>query len=399
MLEIHLGIAEEFRQRWASYTKNLLLIGLERPKNETADVLSDLRRGIETILKRVDDLLQRRVWETCEHCFEIVMDVGYGILLHQAVKRGMRSRNPPVLIFDTFVEAIRFLERMLKSRMAGILDLDYREDLRTLLDKDPSRYTCFLAYSLLFAAEGIWHVAAALAERVMEIAHHADLARISGREAAYMRAVALRHGARRLEDLTEVARLIDEAERRLSSSLRSTDETWVSTALLTRKGSSHTAGRILRMETGVTPVLLRHQEFLDGLASVALAFLGVPNFSICHFFGEGEVQLEQLLAVHGLLQRESIVLGEDVAPHRADGGPVPRGLLPVFIRRGQAGRRNPLVTIDAPFLREELRRIAAIADHAFPIVLLVHPAGGRDDDLMPAFEHVVIFANGKFPAG
>jgi hypothetical protein len=65
------------------------------------------------------------------------------------------------------------------------------------------------------------------------------------------------------------------------------------------------------METGVTPVLLRHQEFLDGLASVALAFLGVPNFSLCHLLGEGEVQLGKLLAVHGLLQREATVLGED----------------------------------------------------------------------------------------
>ena len=99
--------------------------------------------------------------------------------------------------------------------MVGKLDSDYRKDLETLLDKDLSRYFYFLAYAVLFAAEGIWHVAAALAERAMDISDNTDFPRISGREAAYMRAVALRHGARRLENLNEVGRLIDEAERRL----------------------------------------------------------------------------------------------------------------------------------------------------------------------------------------
>lgn len=216
VLEIHQGIVGEFKERWASYTKNLFLIhGLEGPKDETADFLSDLRQGIETILKRVDNLLRKRVWETWEDCFEIGTDVGYGLLFHQAIKRGMRSRNPPVLSFDTFQEADRFLERMQKSRIEGKWDSTYRRDLDALLHVDRSRYTYYLAYAVLFAAEGIWHVAAALAEQAMQIADDNALPRISGREAAYMKAVALRHSARRSGDLNEVGRLIDEAERRL----------------------------------------------------------------------------------------------------------------------------------------------------------------------------------------
>lgn len=215
VLKIHPGIVEEFRQRWASYNKNLILIGLEVPTDETSSVLSNLRHDIKTILQRVDDLLRRRVWETWEDCFKIVMDLGYGMLFYPAIARELRSRNPPALIFETFPEATEFLEKMLKSRMVGKLDSDYQKDLETLLDRDPSRYTYFLAYAVLFAAEGIWHVAAALAQRAMEISDSTDIPRISGREAAYMRAVALRHDARRLHDLAEVARLIDEAERRL----------------------------------------------------------------------------------------------------------------------------------------------------------------------------------------
>lgn len=79
VLESHPGIVKEFRDRWASYTKNLFLThGLEGPANEPTDVLSDLRHGIDTILQRVDDLLRRRVVETWQACFEMTVSGRFG---------------------------------------------------------------------------------------------------------------------------------------------------------------------------------------------------------------------------------------------------------------------------------------------------------------------------------
>ena len=76
VLEIHPGIVEEFRGAMGKLQQESLPDAWPgRPKEKDCwRSLSDLRQDIETILQRVDDVLRRRVWETWEACFEIVMD-------------------------------------------------------------------------------------------------------------------------------------------------------------------------------------------------------------------------------------------------------------------------------------------------------------------------------------
>jgi hypothetical protein len=179
--------------------------------------IEQLIDNVETLLAKVDEQLKQRVTETWEACFESATDAGYGFLFYQTIKRKMRPRNPPALSYDdNFKQACAFVENMLASRAAQKWDPDYQSDLRLLFEEDPSRYTYFLAHAVLFAAEGSWHVASVLAERALEIADSGKHRHISGREAVYMQAVAMRHNAKRITDLVDVAPRLDDAQIRLN---------------------------------------------------------------------------------------------------------------------------------------------------------------------------------------
>ena len=96
----------------------------------------------------------------------------------------------------------------------------FEQEIEGLRKEDSSGYTVYLAYALLFAAVGNWYVAAILAERALDIALTNRLPHIPGREAAYLRAVALRHTARNITDLADVEAFIKKAEHFLEESQR-----------------------------------------------------------------------------------------------------------------------------------------------------------------------------------
>ncbi len=218
VLETRPGIVDDFVSRWSRYTSSLSLSQIGQTAGETTGDrrLDEVRGALGEILESVERQLHERVLATWEACFEAATDAGYGLLFHQSIKRAMRPRNPPVLCYDRFGKAQAFVQNMLASRSAKRWDASFQADLRALLDEDPSRYTYFLAYAELFAAEGSWHVAAVLAERALEIADNQRLENISGREAAFMRAVALRHSARHARDLVRVGDCLDQARDRLA---------------------------------------------------------------------------------------------------------------------------------------------------------------------------------------
>ncbi len=216
VLKTHPNILTEFRDRWGKYTENLKVsYALTCVAEDLSVGLKDLQHDVQAVMDRIEDELRARIRQTWDAYFEVVTDLGYGLLFQQAIQCGVRARNPPVLSYDTFDQAGTFLKRMLSSRAAGKWDKSYRYDLEALRQEDPSRYTYFLAFAVLYAAEGVWHIAALLAEKAMDLADAGTYERISGREAAYMRAVALRHAARRVADLDQVGPMINVATQRL----------------------------------------------------------------------------------------------------------------------------------------------------------------------------------------
>jgi hypothetical protein len=211
--------AAAIRARWERYTRNLVpthLLEAPADEEENEEGFGDLRGSLKELLAKVGDQLQRRKQETWEACFVAAVPVGYGLLFHQTVEQKTPSHNPPLLTYDSFGRASDFVQRMLASRAGRTWDESYRRDLDALLEEDPSRYTYYLAHAVLFAAQGVWHVADILADRALDIADKERPWHISGREAAYLRAVVLRHSARRVTELAKVGPLLDEAQRRLA---------------------------------------------------------------------------------------------------------------------------------------------------------------------------------------
>lgn len=210
VLSSHPGIVDEFREKWRGYTGGLVLAQGARSDFRLAmDV--DGQEAIDALLKPLADRLVQRVEENWEAFFDTATEVSYGLWSDPT---NDPSRSAPPLSFDSFSKAWTFVKNVLVSRTAGRVDsVSFRRDLQALQEEDPSRYTYNLAFALLFAVEGFWHVAAILSERAVEIADRERPPRISGREAAYLSAVALRHSARRSEDLENIRNLLDNAER------------------------------------------------------------------------------------------------------------------------------------------------------------------------------------------
>ncbi|HEX9640022.1 MAG TPA: hypothetical protein VGB13_01770 [Candidatus Krumholzibacteria bacterium] len=203
-------IADEFRESRTSYGDSVVLVGMR-----DGDLVDEqaLARDLKAQLHRISDKLDECAGQTWDALFKGFTEAGYGLLFHRPHGASLRrARNIPPLFFESLPEAQRFVAQMLDSG-ARMTAQHYDHCLGALYAEDPSGYTYWLAYGLLFAAEQSWRVAAILAERALSIARTGQCKKtITGREAAYLRAVTLRHDARCATDLAQVEAALELAE-------------------------------------------------------------------------------------------------------------------------------------------------------------------------------------------
>jgi len=219
------GILGEFYQQWTEYTKNISLAhgpGTVPEHLGRFDPLAELRvatRSLREILDRLGKVYDERVTETWETLFVTATEAGWWLQKHRSVTSQIPPRNTPVLSFKSLPIAKElvdhFIDDVLASRLkkTDIQNSQYSVKLKQLKDEDPSRYSVFLIYALLFAAEGNWHITVILSRRALDIARNSPKWNISGREAAYLQAVALRHGSRCVNDLDKVDEMLDLASQ------------------------------------------------------------------------------------------------------------------------------------------------------------------------------------------
>jgi hypothetical protein len=208
------GIIEDILRRWSRFTRSLMLAQGVIDDAAAVGELADLRGDLQRLLDGVDKLLRNRVRETWWQTLGVTSRAGYALIFTGDPNR-LPARNPPILSYDSFPQAEALAHLLVLTRR---WDADaYREALEILDEEDTSSYTYFLALATLFAAEGVWTVAAGLAGEAIGIAEAHRPERISGREAAYVRAVALRHSARHVRELTAAGRELDDALRCLQT--------------------------------------------------------------------------------------------------------------------------------------------------------------------------------------
>lgn len=227
LLQTHPRILEEFNERWASYTRHLVLaheseVPAKEPPLGTKPNLDDrgkLAVAIRSQLDRLDKELNKRLRETWQACFVAATKAGFGLLLSQ--QAALPPQNVPALSFDSLKKAQQFVETIKVPREGGNEGATTHDRaIAGLREEDPSEYTFYLAHALLFATDGRWRVAAILSERALRVAQDSPDEHISGREAAYLQAVAIRHSAGNVHDLSRARPLLDKAKECLEQERR-----------------------------------------------------------------------------------------------------------------------------------------------------------------------------------
>lgn len=217
-------IISRFCEKWLSYLQHVVTLHAPDAYGEADHQLRALLTDLGQIRDRCQSILIAKQHEDWDAFFVTAFEAGYGLLIFRPRGGTMPPRNPPILSFHTFPHFWDLTREVLSARQRVELSPErYAQMRQTVRDEDQSLYTYYLWYGVLFAYEQSWRVSAILARRALDIAEDMSRGiipfregsperRISGREAAYLRAVALRHAARKTSDLADVGRLLSQAQ-------------------------------------------------------------------------------------------------------------------------------------------------------------------------------------------
>ncbi|MEK7993980.1 MAG: hypothetical protein AAB403_09280 [Planctomycetota bacterium] len=223
--------ADSIKSDWEAHTSNIVARHIAYRELLLSDATKFVAgisvATIDSALLEIDQALFQASEETWNAFFTSLMRTGFEFAPSATAKP--RRRDPPPLSFDSFVHTTKFVRTILRT--SGLTELSSEEFGKLLSDLDldePTGYAKALAYAVLFAHSGRWHVAMQIADRASEIAnramervaarelplsadHHRE-ALISGREAFYFRAVSHRLRSRSLDDLASATDFLSKAE-------------------------------------------------------------------------------------------------------------------------------------------------------------------------------------------
>jgi len=208
----------KLQQMWSQCNSKIsLCIGVTPPNIET------VRVPAQEFLQKINELdiptlISQQVKETWEQFFEIAVEGGAG-LLKSPGPPGFTGRGVPAIRFHSCPKAQAYVDRILGSESMPEYLQSQKVTLRDLSQEEPSNYTYYIASGLLFASRGIWQICALLCRRTLDIAVHKEgiSANITGHEASYLLAVALRHDSRSTDQLGQVDELLTQAYQRLAT--------------------------------------------------------------------------------------------------------------------------------------------------------------------------------------
>ncbi|MBF0134621.1 MAG: hypothetical protein HQL65_00115 [Magnetococcales bacterium] len=248
-LETQPNLLGDFQKRWDEYRFSVQLAHpfsdpslkntsashanhqkLQRLFAATQD-LDDLRQGLKAL---VDEQIETN-WQAC---FNMATLAGYSLLFQRMRGTEIPTQNPPPIYFGSLPEARQFIMKLpfltliqqAREKNEKLDAVKFHQTLTALRLEDPSCYTYHLGFATLFAMEGAWPVANIQAKRAYIIAERRDDEHITGREAAYMQAVAVRRSAKHVTDLLQVRKHLDTARECLKMDLNRLSPT-ITTAL------------------------------------------------------------------------------------------------------------------------------------------------------------------------
>ncbi|RVT93461.1 hypothetical protein [Sphingomonas crocodyli] len=172
---------------------------------------------LDAALDLVQLALSKESEKTWDDYYRAVVRTGFDLLHAQSEGPGRRRRRmAPAVNFQSFTHARDFVREVIAARGVMRFGPGEIEERLALIEAQGGSYAVLLAYAVLFADDGRWHVALLTAKRAMAVhqiydrhkkAQDGDTFvpeavrnRVSGREACYCAAVAQRMMARSLGD-------------------------------------------------------------------------------------------------------------------------------------------------------------------------------------------------------
>jgi hypothetical protein len=219
-------IVSTFRNRWDDFSRNVA-VGQTRTMIDSMPYMKGLSAQLRTSIAEIDSEISSYIDESWRASFQFATATSYGITRISSEKAALKftanrvvPRSIPFISFETFKHTQQFIKQVIEAdSFIDIGEAQYKTLLAKVNEEDTSGYLYYLAYASLFAAEGRWGLAKILAERSFELRHGTSLRHsspnenITGREAAYFCAVAIRNSAKTTEDLTTAERWIERAQQ------------------------------------------------------------------------------------------------------------------------------------------------------------------------------------------
>ncbi|BAO43043.1 hypothetical protein [Thiolapillus brandeum] len=188
----------KFKEKWSKYTSSLAARQIEN-----MEYASEHLNNLHDLQQRLDEKIE----ETWDSFFKTTTKTGYGLLLYSTSDR-RPVRNAPPLRFDSFKKARNFVDIVITE---GRLPSGAQQSLK--VKEDPWDYTFYLVYALLYAYLGKWGFTKSLAAHATYLADKGKVKAITGREAYFLLAVAVRHSSKKLGDLTDAREYLSMARR------------------------------------------------------------------------------------------------------------------------------------------------------------------------------------------
>lgn len=219
ILKANPNIVDDLETQWSKYLEDIRNFYMAEMLLKQAE----LKEGgnLEAVIQ---DSLDLEIMSSWSSFFAAITETGFGILFQGELQTGqIPARSAPPLYFEELSETWTFVKIIMSSLGRGKLERkQYEEAIKNLRKEDKkSGYFYSLAFGVLFATEGRWPLTLILADKALERAEaletsplrdeHPELNYVSGREAYYLKAVALRHVAKTVDDLTSIRPLLEKA--------------------------------------------------------------------------------------------------------------------------------------------------------------------------------------------
>ena len=211
VIEADPSVVDDFRNSWHAYASGVAAQYYDNINNDYVSRIGKVAHAnINNFLRYVGDELQKNITQASNDFLNTAVKTGSWLLASSKEPSDLRPRNIPPVYFNT----LKIMQKFVRSlhaffQMRDYYTSKYHSEFADLKKEDAGDYMYNMAHALLFAAEGVWRVTAILSKRAYYIASNSEDQYISGREAAYLHAVALRLSAKRVRDLAEVEKYLE----------------------------------------------------------------------------------------------------------------------------------------------------------------------------------------------